>query len=105
MKTFIKISLGILYIAIAVAIIYFGWFIGVPYITAKSQYTKDLPTIQGLEHQISVMQLEKDSLSHRIEYLEQEVALQNRLIEERNLQSTISQQLRNLQNSYNETKH
>lgn len=76
-----------------------------PYMQARTQYAKDYPTIEILNQEIISRNIEIDSLNHRIENLEQQVELQNRIIEERNLQSTISRQLKNLQNSYNESKH
>lgn len=92
-------------IAVALMIIWACYKYAFPYMQARTQYAKDYPTIEVLNQEIISRNIEIDSLNHRIENLEQQVELQNRIIEERNLQSTISRQLKNLQNSYNESKH
>lgn len=105
MKAFFKISISILCIAIAGVIVWAAIKFAFPYLQAKSQYEKDYPSIVVLQSDIESRNHEIDSLTNRVQYLEQQVDLQNRLIEERNLQSTISRQLKNLQKTYNEAKH
>ncbi|MCM1441115.1 MAG: hypothetical protein NC131_18225 [Roseburia sp.] len=95
-----NLGIGILCAAIGIVGGYWGWTEGIPYLNARSQFAQEYPTIEKLEQEIVARNIEIDSLNSRLEVLEQKIELQDRLLQERDIQSAISSQLRKLQSAY-----
>lgn len=101
MKTFIKGSILIVAIAIGVSIIYAGVKVGVPYLMAKTEYDRNLPTIKKLQKENDSLMSIIDTLRNKEKLYEMKISLQEELISSQkssvSIQNKIQSQLKSLE--------
>lgn len=105
--TFVKVISVILIAALLVALSFIGWTYVKPILVSKSEYAKNLPTIEKMQRKCDSLQLVIDTLTINNNEMKIRLMLQDKIISSNknslDVQKKIQSQLEKLENKISDT--
>lgn len=108
MKKILNCCILIVSLALAGCIVYGFVLFGIPFLTAKSEYTKNIPTIEKIQSELAISNATSDSLLNKTKEYEMKIDMLQQIVSEQSnskqLQKQISSQLKSVEDKLQNNK-